>query len=146
MTGLPAPEAGLVIRYSYLWRGEARAGREEGRKDRPCAVVLTTMDDQGESVVYVLPVTHTEPADEMEGLEIPLAIKRRIGLDDRRSWIVLIEANRFLWPGPDLRPFSREGAGNFVYGQLPPRFFAEMKRRWLVLFEARKMKIVPRTE
>jgi hypothetical protein len=34
----PAPQPGLLIRYFYLWeREEARAGREEGVKDRPCA-------------------------------------------------------------------------------------------------------------
>ena len=36
----PAPEPGLIIRYAYLWRSEAFQGEEEGRKDRPCAVVL----------------------------------------------------------------------------------------------------------
>ena len=33
-------------------------------------------------------------------MEIPLATKARLGLDDARSWIVLNEANRFIWPGP----------------------------------------------
>jgi hypothetical protein len=26
-----------VIRYSFLWSHEAKAGASEGRKDRPCA-------------------------------------------------------------------------------------------------------------
>jgi len=30
----PQPCAGLVIRYSYLWKREQEAGREEGTKDR----------------------------------------------------------------------------------------------------------------
>ena len=34
----------------------------------------------------------------------PDTVKRRLELDDERSWIVLTEANRFIWPGPDLRP------------------------------------------
>jgi len=37
-------------------------------------------------------------------VEISHETKRRLGLDDDRSWIVLTEANRFAWPGPDLRP------------------------------------------
>ena len=53
----PVPRPGLVIRYAYLWRREARAGREEGSKDRPCAVVLAHKDQEGETRVYVLPVT-----------------------------------------------------------------------------------------
>jgi len=46
---LPAPVPGLVIRYSYLWHSEHLAGREEGEKDRPCAIVaaLRPADDAG---------------------------------------------------------------------------------------------------
>jgi hypothetical protein len=40
----PEPYAGLVIRYSYLWKREHKAGFEEGTKDRPCAVVMAIMD------------------------------------------------------------------------------------------------------
>jgi hypothetical protein len=36
----PAPETGQVIRYSYLWLNEHKRGREEGIKDRPCAIIL----------------------------------------------------------------------------------------------------------
>ena len=36
----PEPRPGLVIRFSYLWKPEADAGRVEGVKDRPCAIVL----------------------------------------------------------------------------------------------------------
>ena len=34
------PKAGDVLRYPYLWARQARAGETEGRKLRPCAVVL----------------------------------------------------------------------------------------------------------
>ena len=37
---VPTPHPGLVISYSYLWVGEHSHGAEEGRKDRPCAIVL----------------------------------------------------------------------------------------------------------
>ena len=36
---LPKPVPGLVIRYSYLWHREYLEGREDGQKDRPCAIV-----------------------------------------------------------------------------------------------------------
>ena len=42
------------------------------------------------------------PHDPEAAVEIPLATKMRLGLDDDRSWIILTEANRFTWPGPDL--------------------------------------------
>ena len=44
----PTPQAGLVIRYSYLWQSEAAAGREEGVKDRPCAVILVVEGVEGD--------------------------------------------------------------------------------------------------
>jgi len=37
---LPEPEPGLVISYSYLWHYERAAGVEEGRKDRPCVILV----------------------------------------------------------------------------------------------------------
>jgi hypothetical protein len=33
------PQPGQVIRYAYLWWSEARVGREDGAKDRPCGVI-----------------------------------------------------------------------------------------------------------
>ena len=50
---LPAPEPGLVISYAYLWHDEYEAGKDEGRKDRPAAIVLTTerKDDSARNVL-----------------------------------------------------------------------------------------------
>ncbi len=78
---LPPPLPGLVIRYAYLWWNDARAGREDGSKDRPCSVVLTRIVDGGRTLAYVLPVTHTPPAKDEDGVEIPLATKQRLGLE-----------------------------------------------------------------
>jgi hypothetical protein len=36
----PTPHPGLVISYAYLWAEESDQGREEGVKDRPCAIVV----------------------------------------------------------------------------------------------------------
>jgi hypothetical protein len=100
----PAPRPGLVIRYSYLWADEAASGRDEGIKDRPCAVVLVVFDEHGRQRVQVLPVTHRAPTDPRDGLEIPQPVKARLGLDGERSWIVLTEMNDFTWPGPTRVP------------------------------------------
>jgi hypothetical protein len=99
----PEPYAGLVIRYAYLWKREFDAGREEGTKDRPCAIVMTVVDEDGDKEVLVLPVTHSQPTDPADAIEIPAATKSRLGLDGERSWIMITEANEFLWSGPDLR-------------------------------------------
>jgi hypothetical protein len=73
---LPVPVPGLVIRYSYLWDSEHLAGREEGQKDRPCAIVaaLRPADDAGETRVLVLPVTHTPPSQATVAVEIPARV------------------------------------------------------------------------
>ncbi len=111
---LPPPEPGLVIRYVYLWDAEYAEGRDEGKNDRPCAIVLATRGDDDEIVVTVLAVTHTRPQRAGDGIELPLATKRRLGLDDAPSWVVMTEVNRFVWPGPDLRPVSSDD-GRFDY-------------------------------
>jgi hypothetical protein len=58
-----------------------------------------------------------------EAVEIPAVVKRHLGLDEARSWIVVSEINRFIWPGPDLRPVSRAEPGRFEYGFLTPALF-----------------------
>lgn len=116
---LPGPDIGLVIRYSFLWGEEADVGQEEGRKDRPCAIVLIIDDHANETKkVYVVPITHTEPVDDATALEIPKAIKKRLGLDEEQSWIITRELNSFIWPGPDLRTTGSSKA-KFTYGYLP---------------------------
>ena len=143
---LPAPIPGLVIRYAYLWRSEFLQGREEGAKDRPCAVVLVTATDDGEKRVTVLPITHAQPADAALALEIPPLVKRRLGLDGERSWIVFGEANKFLWPGPDLRPLHGRDLSSAICGVLPPKLFEILKRRLLDAAKARRTRIVSRTD
>jgi hypothetical protein len=143
---LPEPVPGLVIRYSYLWAEEHRRGQEEGVKDRPCAIVLMTADAQGEQWVTVLPVTHTPPANREFSVEIPAATKRRLGLDDERFWVVLSEANRFLWPGPDLRPARQGDARSVAYGQLPYALFEEIRKKFISAVRARRAAVVPRSE
>jgi hypothetical protein len=112
---LDPPRPGQVIRYSYLWWNEARRGRIEGGKDRPCSVVLTAVAESGSTLVYVLPITHAPPEDPEAGIEIPAATKRRLGMDER-SWIITTELNRFVWPGPDIRALP---SGEYSYGYLP---------------------------
>ena len=40
----------------------------------------------------------TTPARGDAAIEIPAQTKKRLGLDEDRSWIMLTEANRFVWP------------------------------------------------
>jgi hypothetical protein len=143
---LPKPEPGRVIRYSYLWRREHRSGQEEGIKDRPCAIVLSAKTKSGVTIVVVLPITHRQPDEGQEALELPPAIKKLLRLDARRSWVILTESNEFDWPGPDLRRARRGDDSSISFGMLPPRFFEEITKRFLRLEDADRSARVRRTQ
>lgn len=142
----PVPQPGLVIRYAYLWRREALAGREEVAKDRPCAIVLARKDQEGELRVYVLPVTRSPPDEDTEAVAIPAAVRQRLGLDEERSWIVVSEANVFTWPGPDLRFLRGKGPESAAYGFLPPALFKVVRDRFLERARRRRAPLVSRTD
>jgi hypothetical protein len=122
---IPSPEPGLVISYAYLWRHEYRAGREEGQKDRPSVIVLAVERD-GATVVTVLPITDSPPHDPASAVEVPLPVKRHLGLDDDPSWIIVDEGNEFLWPGYELRKLPH--SDRYHYGFLPPHFLIRFSR------------------
>ncbi|GJE54752.1 MULTISPECIES: hypothetical protein [Methylobacterium] len=143
---LPRPEPGLVIRYAYPWLSEHRAGCEEGVKDRPCAIVLTVADEADVTRCLVVPVTHSAPSTSTEALELPPEAKRHLGLDSERSWVILSECNDFVWPGPDLRRAGTQCDASIAYGFLPPRFFAELRRRFVALARERRNLRVIRTD
>ena len=122
---IPTPEPGLVISYVYVWDHESQGGQEEGRKDRPCVIVLAVERlPDGETLVTVLPTTHRPPRDASAAVEVPRAIKQRLGLDDDRSWIVVSEGDQFVWPGYELRKVR--GTDRYDCGYLPPRFFKDL--------------------
>jgi hypothetical protein len=143
---LPEPVAGLVIRYGYLWRREYLEGRDEGRKDRPCAIVAALrVDENGDTRALVLPITHSPPENPDLAVEIPPKVKSRLQLDDDRSWVVLTEWNEFVWPGHDLRRRPGSTDASVAYGMLPPRFFAAIRERFLAIAKAGDARRVPRS-
>jgi hypothetical protein len=115
-------------------------------KDRPCAVVLAVQDAANRTHVYALPITHSEPAAGEAAIEIPPAVKARLGLDGERSWVVMDEANVFAWPGPDLRLLPGKGPESSAYGFLPPGFFRVVRDRFLAADRSKKPVLVTRTE
>jgi len=140
---LPDPQLGLVISYGYLWHHEHERGREEGRKDRPCVIVLAAEQAEDGLMVTVVPVTHTPPAEPAHAVELPPAVKAHLGLDEARSWVIVSEGNRFLWPGYDLKPI-RGSRGRFDYGFLPPRLFRTIVERFAETWRAGQGTAVPR--
>ncbi|MBD3662225.1 MAG: type II toxin-antitoxin system PemK/MazF family toxin [Arenibacter algicola] len=141
---IPDPFPGLVVGYSYLWRHEHRSGEEGGRKDRPCAIVLVSEQVDGETVVIVVPITHTSPQDDETAVELPPETKKRMGMDDQPSWVMVNEVNRFIWPGPDLRPIPNANPRRFDYGVLPPKLFKKITSAMEELRSKKRLTVVPR--
>jgi hypothetical protein len=140
----PDPELGLVISYAYLWHHEHRAGREEGGKNRPCVIVFAVEEaNEGTTRVRVAPVTHAWPDDLSTAFELPPSVKRHLGLDDERSWVILDEVNDFVWPGFDLRPIPRS-RDRFAYGLLPPRLFDQIMSRMRNAWREGQGNVTPR--
>lgn len=141
---LPQPEPGLVISYAYLWRHEHGRGLEEVAKTRPCAIVLATRSaGDADLMVIVAPITR-RPPDHEHAIEIPAATKRRLGLDAERSRVITDEVNRFIWPGPDLRPVSRARPTTFAYGMLPPALFRKVRDQIVALARQSRLPVTAR--
>jgi len=133
-----APFPGMVVRYSFLWSTEAKAGQTEGRKDRPCVVITAIRRiADGRFRVRVLPITHT-PTEEARSIAIPAKVKLHLGLDPDASWIVLDEVNEFFWPGVDLRPVSRLRPGVWTFAVLPMEIFEEIQAKLRGLLQQRR--------
>ena len=139
---IPDPEVGLVIHFNYLWRRERQQGRESSRYPRPCAIVVAQRrQSDGAVVVVVVPITHSPPTGPTQAVELPLAVKRSLGLDEDRSWVVVDEVNEFVWPGYDLQPNAK---GEIAYGLIPPRLHEKIRRGVLACARAGGLGRVPR--
>jgi hypothetical protein len=97
--------------------------------------------EAGTTVVTVLPITHVAPRNPEEGVAIPAAVKRHLGLDDA-PWVMVSEGNEFVWPGYDLR--KRRSDGSYSCGVLPPRFFDRVVKAFVALHRAHRSRMVPR--
>lgn len=140
-----ALQRGTLLRYAYLWSREFRRGQVEATKDRPTLVLsLAVRLDNGRTRLLVVPVTHTPPAGLSDAIEMPLAVKRSLGLDKARAWIVTTESNTFTWPGPDLRPIPGRPPGTFIYGQVPKNLLDQVIESFVR--NKRRAKIVRRDE
>ena len=130
---LPEPRPGLVIRYDYLWTHEVVAGRDQG-KERPACLVAAMDSLASPRFVVILPITHARPDNDTVGVEIPARVREALGLDDAPSWVIVSEHNVDEWPNGGLVPLPGR-PGVFSYGFIPPGLFAQVKARFLELYE-----------
>ena len=88
-------------------------------------VVVARIEAKGRTEIIVAPVTHSAPERDADAMEMPATVKRDLRLDSDRSWIVITEMNRFVWPGPDIRPVG--GKGDPFYGAVPDWLFVKVR-------------------
>jgi hypothetical protein len=93
--------------------------------------------------ITVAPITHAEPRDPACGIELPQAVKRSLGLDRDRSWVMVDEVNHFIWPGYDLRP-APSRKGGVAYGFVPPGFYRRVVAALLARVAERRIGLVGR--
>ncbi len=102
-------------------------------KDRPCVIILSVRDvADGTTVVRVAPITHATPDNPKAAIELPQAVKRHLGLDTGRSWIILDEIN------------VTSARDSFAYGFLPPRLFESLMAKLRLAWEQGHGKATPR--
>ena len=139
---LPGPKSGLVVRCDYLWTHETAAGRDQGKTRPTCLIAATDLAVRPRYVV-LLAITHTPPAGDTVGIEIPRGVRQALGLDDTPSWVIVSEHNIDEWPNAGLSP--PPGLPDaFSYGFVPRDCSALIKARFLELARANKSRSVRR--
>ena len=141
---LPAPEPGLVLSYGYLWKWQDERGDDTGEKSRPCVIVLTTENNDGGTVVLVVPATSQQPQPDRSSIEIPTRVQAHLGLDGARCWVIIDEVNKFIWPGPDLAQLPGQ-PGTFHYGFIPPKLYKQIITGCTNIAKAHQLGTVTRT-
>ena len=115
------PTPGLVIYYDFLWKEESDLGREQGQKDRPCAIIMKSEpQDDGSCNVLVCPITHSPVEEGETGVPIPLAVAQHLGLDDESQFIKTHQLNQISWPDRAL-PYGvvPNKQGEWTCGEIP---------------------------
>jgi hypothetical protein len=102
------------------------------------------MAADGDVQLLVAPITHSEPLQAQRAIELPRVVKRDLGLDTERSWIMISEMNRFVWPGPDVRIVAK--SGDPYYGAIPDGLFIQLRDSIVALASKNRIRMVKRTE
>lgn len=107
-------------------------------------VVVAWIVRAGRTEIIVAPVTHSAPERVGDAIEMPAKVKRQLGLDQARSWIVTDELNRFVWPGPDIRVVP--GGDTPLYDAIPELLFDQVRAALAAHVAAGRLKVTKRSE
>lgn len=135
------PKAGDVLRYPYLWARQSRAGETEGRKLRPCAVVLAVTDHTDRTHLRLCAVTTQSPIKGTLAVAVPDTEKRRAGLDAQVPlWVIIDEHN------VDVFELSYYIEPQSQMGVFSTAFTKELQRQMIVALQSRVAQAVKRSD
>lgn len=88
------PAAGDVFTYPFLWKRQQIQGETEGRKPRPVCMAVTAANADGNTLLFIVPITTQPPMDGRIAIEVPEIEAKRAGLDtEKPCWVMLDEFN-----------------------------------------------------
>ena len=115
------PKPGVVVYYDFLWKEESELGRQQGQKDRPCAIVLASEPrEDGGRTILLCPITHAPIGEGETGLPMPPRVAQHLGLDDQPHFIKTHQINSLNWPERGL-PYGLvpNKQGEWTCGEIP---------------------------
>jgi len=135
------PKAGDVLRYPYLWARQSRTGETEGRKLRPCAVVLAVTNQKDQTHLRLCAVTTQKPMSDAIAVPVPDTEKRRAGLDVKIPlWVIIDEHN------VDVFELSYYIEPQSQMGVFSAAFTKELQRQMIVALQNRVAQSVKRSD
>jgi hypothetical protein len=135
------PKAGDVLRYPYLWARQADVGETEGRKPRPCAVVLAITARPGKTELRLCAVTTQPPQPNTRAIPVPDTEKRRAGLDAHIPlWVIIDEHNVDVFE----QSYYIEPRGQL--GVFSAAFTKELQRNMIAVLQDRAGRTIKRSD
>lgn len=105
---------GDVIWYPYLWTWQAERGESEGRKNRPCCMMVSRVDRKTrKTLLFLFAISSQPPTQAGSAIEVPALERRRAGLHDlKQAWVTVNEYNLDVledsfYYGPGSAPLGR---------------------------------------
>ena len=103
-------------------------------------------ESDGETIVTVAPITHRDPDEPDVAVELPTATKERLGLDADRSWVIVSETNKFVWPVLTFDRSDIAGLASSPTAFCPLGCSDRCADRLVAIYRARRHKGVRRSE
>ena len=135
------PFTGDVFTYPFLWKRQQMQGETEGRKPRPVCMAVTTVNTEGNTLLFIVPITTLPPSDGRIAVEVPVIEAKRAGLDTGKPcWVMLDEYNS------DVFERSYVFEDRTPLGAFGPKFTTELQRILLNALRGGKVSTVNRQD